>query len=114
MPDEAGNKKADPPATPMGAYKDGRAEDVEEGSLGKDPDESRLPEGAEEPGSYQSGGHAEAPEEPEPVQVDSGSGTAGTAKGAMEDTPTHPDAGDEGLASKTGGLDEPSRRPAAS
>jgi len=63
MPDAEGNQKGDETKTPLHAYKDGREEDVEEGSLGVDtggPDEqkSRLPEGADEKGSFQVGGFA--------------------------------------------------------
>ena len=62
MPDQEGNKSG--PGfkdTPDQAYKSGRSEDVQEGSLGADTggpgvQKSRLPEGADEKGSFQSGG----------------------------------------------------------
>lgn len=64
MPDEEG-KTSGPGVqdTPDHAYKSGRLEDVEEGSLGVDTggadvQKSRLPEGADEKGSFQSGGFA--------------------------------------------------------
>lgn len=61
MPDEKGNQKADATETPLHAYKDGREESIEEGSLGHatggaDEQKSRLPEAAGEDGSFQSGG----------------------------------------------------------
>lgn len=113
MPDDKGETKADPPSTPLHAYKEGREEEVEQGSLGvdtggKDSQKSRLPEGADESGSYQSGGFAG--DEPDPAapgraedaaNVDRAAGTAG---GALEDTVEHPDEGDEGLGTRTGGI----------
>jgi hypothetical protein len=107
MPDEAGNQKADPVETPLHAYKDGREDDIEPGDLGTNPDGSRLPEGADEAGSFQRGGHAADPETADPVEASEESEPAGTAGGAFEDTVTHPEAGDQGLGSKTGGLDGP-------
>lgn len=61
MPDQKGNQKADRAETPLHAYKEGREEDVEPGSLGVDTggageQESRLPEAADEKGSFQVGG----------------------------------------------------------
>ena len=61
MPDPEGNVKGPGHKSPAAAYKQGRPEDVEEGSLGADTggagvQESRLPEGRDEPGSYQAGG----------------------------------------------------------
>lgn len=61
MPDSKGETKGDATDTPLHAYKDGREEDVEQGSLGVDTggegeQKSRLPEGADEDGSFQSGG----------------------------------------------------------
>jgi len=93
MPDKAGNQKGEQTETPLHAYKDGREEEIEPGSLGTDPDESRLPEADGEEGSYQRGGHEEEPRSGDPDETDSGSGAAG----------------DEGLGSKTGGLDGPGR-----
>jgi len=116
MPDDQGRTKADPTSTPLHAYKEGREEDVEQGSLGvdtggKDAQKSRLPEGADESGSFQSGGFAG--EEPDPAAPDRAAAAAnpeeaaGTAGGALDDTVKHPDKGDEGLGTKTGGIDGP-------
>lgn len=64
MPDKKGDQKADQTETPLHAYKEGREEEVEAGSLGVDtggPGEqrSRLPEAADEKGSFQAGGFDE-------------------------------------------------------
>jgi hypothetical protein len=61
MPDQEGNVKGPGTKTPDQAYKEGRAEDIQEGSLGADTggadvQKSRLPEGGDEEGSYQAGG----------------------------------------------------------
>jgi len=61
MPDQEGNVKGPGTKTPDQAYKEGRSEDIQEGSLGADTggadaQKSRLPEGRDEKGSYQSGG----------------------------------------------------------
>jgi len=63
MPDMEGKTKGPGTKTPDQAYKDGRPEDVQEGSLGVDTggagtQMSRLPEGADEKGTAQSGGFA--------------------------------------------------------
>jgi len=61
MPDKEGKQSGPGTETPDQAYKEGRAEDIQEGSLGADTggagvQKSRLPEGSDEKGSYQSGG----------------------------------------------------------
>ena len=82
MPDKEG-KQSGPGVkdTPDQAYKSGRSEDVQEGSLGVDTggagvQKSRLPEGADEQGTAQSGGFGgqEADDSPD-------AGTAGSASG---------------------------------
>ena len=77
MPDKEGNVSGPGTTTPDQAYKDGRAEDVQEGSLRADTggpgvQKSRLPEGADEKGSYQSGGFAgqDADDSPDAGTVD--------------------------------------------
>lgn len=113
MPDAEGNQKADATETPLHAYKDGREEQVEEGSLGRNPDGSRLTEGDDDGGSYQGGGFAG--DQPDPAAperaaaLDGAEGKPNVADGALDDTVTHPEAGDEGLGSKTGGVDGPDR-----
>lgn len=104
MPDETGAEKGDRTETPLHAYKDDRKSEIDPGDLGTNPDEGRLPEGADEPGSYQRGGHSAEPESADPVDVDPSSEEAGTASGALDDTVTHPDKGDEGLGTRTGGI----------
>ena len=122
MPDPEGKQKGPGTTSPDQAYKEGREEDIQEGSLGADPDRDDMPlsEGEDKSGSYQTGGFTgdEGP-----------SGTAGSAEGTG-DAPatttepvdgsgadgnrsgdnTPPDTGDEGLGSKTGGLDTPENR----
>src|SRR3954451_4584117 len=63
MPDQEGNMKGPGTKTPDQAYKAGRSEDIQQGSLGVDTggagvQKSRLPEGAHEKGTAQSGGFA--------------------------------------------------------
>jgi hypothetical protein len=63
MPDKEGKQSGPGTKTPDQAYKEGRAEDIQEGSLGADTggagvQKSRLPEGRDEKGSFQSGGFA--------------------------------------------------------
>jgi len=88
MPDKEG-KTSGPGVTdtPDHAYKSGRLEDVEEGSLGAatggaDVQKSRLPEGADEKGSYQSGGFGgqDADDSPD-------SGTVGSTAGEGDPSP---------------------------
>ena len=84
MPDKDGKQSGPGTTTPDQAYKEGRAEDVQHGSLGADTggpgvQKSRLPEGADEQGSYQSGGFAgqDADDSPDAGTVDpSGQGDA--------------------------------------
>ncbi len=68
MPDQEGKQKGPGTKTPDLAYAEGRAEDVQEGSLGADTggagvQKSRLPEGRDEPGSYQAGGFGDSPDD---------------------------------------------------
>jgi hypothetical protein len=88
MPDKEG-KQSGPGIkdTPDQAYKSGRSEDVQEGSLGADTggagvQASRLPEGSDEAGTTQSGGFAgqEADDAPD-------AGTAGSAGGTGDPSP---------------------------
>ena len=63
MPDPEGKTEGPGTKTPDQAYKEGRSEDVQEGSLGVDTggagvQKSRLPEGRDEKGTAQSGGFA--------------------------------------------------------
>jgi hypothetical protein len=63
MPDPEGKTEGPGTKTPDQAYKEGRSEDVQEGSLGADTggagvQKSRLPEGRDEKGTAQSGGFA--------------------------------------------------------
>ena len=116
MPDEEGNLSGQGTSTPDRAYKDGRAEDVQEGSLGVDtggPDvqRSRLPEGADEQGSYQSGGFAgqDADDSPDAGSVDP-SGEGDASPHAQHDSIKKQDAagqdeGEGGLSTGEGAKD---------
>jgi hypothetical protein len=94
MPDKEG-KQSGPGIkdTPDQAYKSGRSEDVQEGSLGADTggagvQKSRLPEGSDEAGTTQSGGFGgqEADDAPD-------AGTVGSASGEGDASPHRdPDA----------------------
>lgn len=70
MPDKEGKTSGPGTDTPDQAYKQGRSEDIEEGSLGVDTggagaQKSRLPEGSGEKGSFQSGGFATSDDAPD-------------------------------------------------
>jgi hypothetical protein len=104
MPDEKGNTSGPGVKdTPMDAYKSGRSDDVEEGSLGADTggageQKSRLPEGSDEKGSFQSGGFQGDQDAPNQTVDPPGEGD------------TSPEADSPGLGSKTGatgGGDQP-------
>jgi hypothetical protein len=109
MPDEEG-KTSGPGVTdtPADAYKSGRLEDVEEGSLGAatggaDVQKSRLPEGKDEEGSFQSGGFGgqDADDSPD-------TGTVGAAAGEGDPSPHFtPDApkAEDGSGAEDGGGD---------
>lgn len=63
MPDQEGKQEGPGTKTPDQAYKEGRSEDVQEGSLGADTggagaQTSRLPEGRDETGTAHAGGFA--------------------------------------------------------
>ena len=63
MPDQEGKQEGPGTKTPDQAYKEGRSEDVQEGSLGVDTggagsQKSRLPEGRDETGTAHAGGFA--------------------------------------------------------
>jgi hypothetical protein len=93
MPDQEG-KQSGPGMkdTPDQAYKSGRTEDIQEGSLGAatggaDVQKSRLPEGADEAGTTQSGGFAgqEADDSPDAGTVGSTSGEGDASPHAQYD-----------------------------
>jgi hypothetical protein len=123
MPDQEGNVKGPGTKTPDQAYKEGRAEDVQEGSLGADTggagvQKSRLPEGRDEKGSYQSGGFAgqDADDTPDAGTVDP-SGEGDPSPHAQYDDPKTAEAGGDlevGEGSKNpapgslGNVDDPS------
>jgi hypothetical protein len=107
MPDQEGNVKGPGTKTPDQAYKEGRAEDIQEGSLGADTggadvQKSRLPEGRDEKGSYQSGGFEgqNADDTPDAGTVDpaAASGEGDPSPHAQYDEPKKADAAgqDEG------------------
>lgn len=116
MPDKEGNLSGQGTSSPEQAYKHGRAEDVQEGSLGVDaggPDvqRSRLPEGADEQGSYQSGGFAgqDADDSPDAGTVDA-SGEGDASPHAQHDSTEKQDAagqdeGEGGLSTGEGAKD---------
>jgi len=99
MPDKEG-KQSGPGVkdTPDQAYKSGRAEDIQEGSLGVDTggagtQKSRLPEGRDEEGTSQSGGFGgqQADDSPDSGTVGSLSGEGDPSPHAQDDdnaTPT--------------------------
>lgn len=104
MPDQEGNVKGPGTKAPDQAYKEGRAEDIQEGSLGADTggadvQKSRLPEGRDEKGSYQSGGFAgqNADDSPDAGTIDP-SGEGDPSPHAQYDTLKKDDAAgqDEG------------------
>ena len=123
MPDKDGKQSGPGTKTPDQAYKDGRAEDVQQGSLGADTggadaQMSRLPEGADEQGSYQSGGFAgqNADDSPDAGTVDP-AGRGDASPQAQYDTPKTDEAGGDlevGEGSKNpapgslGNVDDPS------
>jgi hypothetical protein len=99
MPDKEGKQSGPGTQTPDQAYKDGRSEDVQEGSLGAatggaDVQKSRLPEGADEKGSFQSGGFAgqNADDSPDAGTVDP-SGEGGASPHAQPDSLKTEEAG---------------------
>jgi hypothetical protein len=99
MPDQEGKMKGPGTKTPDQAYKEGRSEDVQEGSLGADTggagvQKSRLPEGANEKGTAQSGGFAgqQADDSPDAGTVGSISGEGDASPHAQYDTPKKEDA----------------------
>ena len=116
MPDKEGKQSGPGTDTPDQAYKEGRSEDVQEGSLGAatggaDVQKSRLPEGADEEGSYQSGGFAgqEADDTPDAGTV-APTGEGDESPQAQYDTPKKDDAagqdeGEGGLAVGEGAKD---------
>lgn len=100
MPDKEG-KQSGPGIkdTPDQAYKSGRSEDIQEGSLGADTggagvQKSRLPEGADEAGTTQSGGFAgqEADDSPDAGTVGSTSGEGDPSPHAQYDEPKKAEA----------------------
>jgi len=102
MPDKEGKQSGPGTDTPDQAYKEGRSEDVQEGSLGAatggaDVQKSRLPEGADELGSYQSGGFAgqDADDSPDAGLAGTASGEGDPSPHAQYDTPKTEEAGDD-------------------
>jgi hypothetical protein len=101
MPDLEGKEKGPGTKTPDLAYKEGRSEDVQEGSLGVDTggegvQKSRLTEGGtgDEAGTAQAGGFAgqEADDSPDAGTVGSLSGSGDPSPHAQYDTPKKDDA----------------------
>lgn len=116
MPDKEGNVSGPGTTTPDQAYKDGRSADVQEGSLGADTggagvQKSRLPEGRDEQGSYQSGGFAgqNADDAPDAGTVDpSGEGDASPQAAydsIKKDDAAGQDQGEGGLSTGEGASD---------
>jgi hypothetical protein len=103
MPDQEGNVKGPGTKTPDQAYKDGRAEDVQEGSLGADTggageQVSRLTQDAgagDEAGTTQSGGFAgqQADDSPDAGTVGDISGQGDPSPHAQYDTTKSEEAG---------------------
>jgi hypothetical protein len=118
MPDKEG-KQSGPGIkdTPDQAYKSGRTEDIQEGSLGAatggaDVQMSRLPEGADEAGTAQSGGFAgqEADDSPDAGTVGSTSGQGDASPHAQpsstkKDEAAGQDEGEGGLSVGEGAKD---------
>ena len=120
MPDQEGNVKGPGTTTPDQAYKDGRAEDVQEGSLGADTGGadakvSRLTEDAgagDELGTAQVGGFAgqSVDDSPDAGTIDSTAGEGDPSPHAQYDEPKKADAagqdeGDGGLSVGEGAKD---------
>jgi hypothetical protein len=106
MPDQEGKQKGPGTKSPDQAYKEGRAEDVQEGSLGaatggKDVQMSRFDKGADgdEKGTAQVGGFAgqDADDSPDAGRVDQNLGGEGDASPhAQYDTLKKDDAAEAG------------------
>jgi hypothetical protein len=100
MPDKEGQQSGPGVKdTPDQAYKSGRKEDIQEGSLGVDTggagvQKSRLPEGKDEKGTTQSGGFAgqEADDSPDAGTVDSLSGAGDPSPHAGHENNQTPEA----------------------
>jgi len=106
MPDEEGKQEGSGTKTPDQAYKEGRSEDVQEGSLGADTggagsQESRLPEGRDETGTAHAGGFAgqEADDSPD----------AGTVGEIADEGDASPHAGHEDNATPDASADDVKR-----
>ena len=124
MPDQHGKQSGPGTKSPDQAYKEGRSEDVQDGSLGVDTggpgvQESRLPEGRDEEGSYQSGGFGgqDADDSPDAGTVGSTAGEGDPSPHAQPDTLKTDEAGGDlsvGEGSKDpapgslGNVDDPS------
>lgn len=113
MPDEEGKTEGPGAKTPDQAYKEGRREDVEEGSLGAETggpgaQESRLPEGGDETGTAHAGGFAgqAADDSPDAGTVGDTGGTGDPSPHAQydqtkaEESPTGASATDVGEGAK--------------
>jgi hypothetical protein len=117
MPDKAGKTEGPGTKSPDQAYKEGRSEDVQEGSLGADTggadvQKSRLPEGADEAGSFQSGGFGgqQADDSPDAGTMGSAGGEGDPSPHAQYDEPKKSDAagqeqGEGGLSTGEGASD---------
>jgi hypothetical protein len=114
MPDQEGNVKGPGTKTPDQAYKEGRSEDVQEGSLGAatggaDVQKSRLTEDADagdEKGTAQVGGFAgqDADDSPDAGTVDEISGEGDPSPHAQYDTLKKDEADAAGQNDGEGGL----------
>lgn len=105
MPDTEGRTKAEETSTPLHAYKDGRAEDIQEGDMGVTPDGSKLPEGADEPGQYHDGTPGD-PDDPKGLETagpgsEEGVGERGT--GTQTGAVQGPEHGGPGLGQEPAG-----------
>jgi hypothetical protein len=101
MPDPEGKTEGPGTKTPDQAYKEGRSEDVQEGSLGVDTggagvQKSRLPEGKDEKGTFQSGGFANQDASPD----------AGTVGEIADEGDPSPHAGHEDNATPDASADD--------
>jgi len=103
MPDQEGKQEGPGTKTPDQAYKEGRPEDVQEGSLGVDTggagsQKSRLPEGRDETGTAHAGGFAgqEADDSPD----------AGTVGEIADEGDPSPHAGHEDNATPGASSDD--------
>jgi hypothetical protein len=122
MPDLEGNQKGPGTKSPDQAYKDGRSEDVQPGSLGADTggagvQKSRFDQGAtgDEKGTAQSGGFAgqEADDSPDAGRVDQNlGGTGDPSPHAQYDTLKKDEAAQAGQSDEEINVGEGAKNPA--